>query len=665
MAGNASFGLFEPSDALLSALRSKVGRQSLVGGDDSDVVSGTSTNAISSTAPATKPNQQPEQLDYDHVVGRGVASSAPVSWSSPGVFARTVKTETSLSSIPVDTPIRSSSSSALNSKVTGRRANPPSSGYAPRHSLDSRDSSTLKGPLSGSGTPASASRASTRSHSSRRREGTGMSTGGGGGSSPSKPAVIPRRNPTVGGPAVVDKSFETTENHAMAEAADAALASALAKLGVEEEIRMSTEPTVAPDIEDFKSVGDIEGFRSVGETDMPRVPSVVTFGGQPVAVDGDLVYLGGGVYAAAAPPPEKRPPLAGKKPKLMPGRIRPGPRAAVGSTRPLPRSSSARGLLESDFANDSPLARSQSDGPGAFSDANSEKALASGGTRAWRPAGASKLPTAPVQSAMHPRRSYAPIEEIGDGGSYSEARARERDEVRKDSGNLFGAKGLLGELARMQEPAQPPRARVTGAPSASEVRAAERRAAKEARTEQILAEKYEREAAEALFRAPRSSSAPVLSSIPRSVLETPMGPSKDDLDRQKLRVACKMEMLDFFNGYAKSISKMNVDQTKDLLMKLHGGLQVANSAGPPSGRSHSSGKLTPGVGQTSPQAARVFAGSEKNDIREQDDDAGDLFTEWPDELDQADSQSIQGRLQQVNDFCNKAFDCTLVEEVGF
>jgi hypothetical protein len=259
---------------------------------------------------------------------------------------------------------------------------------------------------------------------------------------------------------------------------------------------------------------------------------------------------------------------------------------------------------------------------------------------------------------------YAPVEEIGDGGSYSESRARERTDLRKDQNSLFGNKGLLGELARMQEASEPPRARVTGAPNASDIRAAERKAAKDARRNQILADKAECEVAEALFRSRRSSSAPVYSSAPQVGLET--GPSKEDLDRQKLRVACKMEMLDFFNGYAKNLNKMNVDQTKDLLMKFHGGLQgVAAVQAPSSGRSRSSGRLTPGTGQRSPQEARVFAGSDMNDTGEQDDLAEDLFAEWPDELEQADGQSIHGRLQQVNDFCNKAFDYTLVEEVGF
>lgn len=90
---------------------------------------------------------------------------------------------------PTGTPATGSnrSSGATNNKVTTRRPNPQPSGYAPRRSYDSKESSTLR--VTPSGTPASGSPASTRSPASRRT---------GGGSSPSKPATIPRRNPAIG-----------------------------------------------------------------------------------------------------------------------------------------------------------------------------------------------------------------------------------------------------------------------------------------------------------------------------------------------------------------------------------------------------------------------------------------------------------------------------------
>merc|ERR1712190_501666 len=45
--------------------------------------------------------------------------------------------------------------------------------------------------------------------------------------------------------------------------------------------------------------------------------------------------------------------------------------------------------------------------------------------------------------------------------------------------------------------------------------------------------------------------------------------SKEELEKQKLRVACKMEILEFFNGYSNSGGKMSAEQTKLLLDKLH------------------------------------------------------------------------------------------------
>jgi hypothetical protein len=243
--------------------------------------------------------------------------------------------------------------------------------------------------------------------------------------------------------------------------------------------------------------------------------------------------------------------------------------------------------------------------------------------------------------------------------------------LRKEGGGLFGAKGLLGELAKMQEPPQLPRpAAVVGAPNNSESRAAERRVAKEARVEQILAERAERLGAEALFRNARSSSAPSLHMATRPTLEAVPKPSKEDLDRQKLRVACKMEMLDFFNGYASNVNKMSVDQTKALLHKLHGGMDVANAAYPSTGSYDvaSSGQPSPYAGPSpngSPHEATVAAGGDTFDAGEQDEDAGELFAKWPDEADVGGDQSLQQRLQHVNDLCNRAFDSTLLEEVSF
>lgn len=463
---------------------------------------------------------------------------------------------------------------------------------------------------------------------------------------------------------------------AVAEAADAALASALAHLGVEEEIRQSTEPVPALEAEHLAPEAEVDmvGMANVACT---HIPSVVTFGGQPVAADGDLIYLGGGLYASAAPAPKEAPAPAKGKPRLLPGRVRAGPRAAVGGQRSgRSASASARGSQSGgDIGLSPPISRAHSDGPPAplLPDAASEKG-GGGGPRAWRPAGAAKLPQPPSVEVTGRSARAAPLEDICEGGGHSEARAIERDHARREGGGLFGPRGLLGELAKMQEMPVAPKGGLTGAPHNSDARAMERRMAKEARVEQALADRAERLAAEAELKlkpkllcrgTPGSSSAPALPLLPRPTPETPSTASQEDLERQKLRVACKMEMLDFFNGYASNIGRMNVDQTKALLAKLHGDLDVANTAYPV-GRSGppSSGRPSPSAGQHSPDGAAMFAPPPGNEgAGEEDGRAGAApFLGWPAE---GDEFSVRDRLQQINDDCNKAFDTCLLEVEGF
>lgn len=461
---------------------------------------------------------------------------------------------------------------------------------------------------------------------------------------------------------------------AVADAADAALASALAHLGVEGEIRQKTEPVPALETEDIAPEEEVD---MVGMADMVcrHIPSVVTFGGQPVAADGDLIYLGGGLYASAAPQaPKEAPAVAKGKPRLMPGRVRAGPRAAVGGQRSgRSASASARGAQgASDLGLSPPHSRAHSDGPPAplLSDAASEKEK---GPRAWRPAGAAKLPQPPSETAGRHGRAHAPLEDICEGGGHSEVRALEREQARREGGGLFGAKGLLGEISRMQEMPVAPRGGVTGAPHNSDARAMERRLAKEARVEQVLAERAERLAVEAELRpkvplrsTPGSSSAPVLPMLPRPLPETPTRASPEDLEKQKLRVACKMEMLDFFNGYAKNIGKMSADQTKALLVKLHGGLEAANGAYPAGG-----GSGPPSSRRLSPNADKPFLGVDASFARPPGEEGvgeGDGYGEeaaLPEWLAEGEDTSVKGRLQHVNDVCNKAFDACLLEDEGF
>jgi len=104
------------------------------------------------------------------------------------------------------------------------------------------------------------------------------------------------------------------------------------------------------------------------------------------------------------------------------------------------------------------------------------------------------------------------------------------------------------------------------------------------------------------------------------------GQSQEDIERQKLRMACKMEILDFFNGYSTAVGKMTAEQTKMLLAKLHG-----------------SGAST----------GDDLAGA----VRKCEQEREDQLQEWSVKSQKFDDkQTIQRRLRQVNDLCNKAFD---------
>lgn len=416
----------------------------------------------------------------------------------------------------------------------------------------------------------------------------------------------------------------------------------------------------------------------------PFIPSVVTRGGVPVATDGDLVYLGGGVYAQAAPPERERMQPQRKKPperhRMLPGRVRPLPPRQAGHVGSSARSASARSSFPPSVGDLSPrLARAQSEGEfGAYSRALSGRSSAVGSAagagvsailgdggpamepsrgdgiggsgaaapapRVWRPAGASSarpppLPDVPV--AM--RLSRTAGEALGPPGASCEARAEARQARRQEELGLFGRQGVLRELCALQEqhwepPAEVPPAAprgVVGAPSNSDQRAAERQAARDARNRLLLEERAERLAARtASERSERadglarmglergtagSASAPELSQLRLNLGRQP----KDDVEKQKLRVACKMEILDFFKGYSSTVEKMTEGQTKALLAKLHGCTDRTNSAGV--------------VQQCGEQPEQQLH-------------------EWEQHAEQVeDDQSIQGRLQQVNDFCNKAF----------
>lgn len=160
-----------------------------------------------------------------------------------------------------------------------------------------------------------------------------------------------------------------------------------------------------------------------------------------------------------------------------------------------------------------------------------------------------------------------------------------------------------------------------GPPMNGAMRDAERRAAKELKVQMMLEERALRLASEA--KASQKSSLRSSPSEPEPRSEKASGSTREELEKQKLRVACKMEILEFFNGYSKAIGKMTTDQTKVLLSKLH---------------SSDEGKLS-------------------STLQEMDTQREQHQQEWSEKSAKVDDeQSIQRRLRQVNDLCNKVFD---------
>jgi len=380
-------------------------------------------------------------------------------------------------------------------------------------------------------------------------------------------------------------------------------------------------------------------FAEVAGDSVHRIPSVVTFAGVPAAQEGDLVYLGGGLYASAtSPAPTRKPPRAPKqeRARVMPGRVQPGKVAAVsgGAARNGRSSSQPPPTLpqidEYGFVTETAP-------PPAAAPKKAEKT----GPPAWKPAGATKRTSAPAseQTASQTQAAsdsdcfmpLAPsrqIHDLGPGGNM-EARIREREANRQDGLGLFGRKGILREIAEMQTmPVVPkrPRESLNGGPLNSDLRATERRLLKEARVQAILEERAEHEKivsdARALGRSlPASASAPVLSAVGLNVglgLTPTVVP--DEMEKQKLRVACKMETLAFLNGYHSAVGKMTMDQKASLLATL----QSSKSVKP---------KAALGTSLVLSEAENQRA-----------------------EFNEEEDFSIHQRLLHVNEKCNEAFD---------
>eukprot|EP00927_Polykrikos_kofoidii_P050543 TRINITY_DN44441_c0_g1_i1.p1 TRINITY_DN44441_c0_g1~~TRINITY_DN44441_c0_g1_i1.p1 ORF type:complete len:693 (+),score=129.10 TRINITY_DN44441_c0_g1_i1:77-2155(+) len=390
---------------------------------------------------------------------------------------------------------------------------------------------------------------------------------------------------------------------------------------------------------------------------MPKIPSAACLGGVPVAIDGDLVYLGGGLYAAASAPPPQEPSGLRKqhKPRILPGRVRAPPRShgqrqGRGSAI---RSASAHILGQKSSCNGGDLSPTPSR-------ATSDKSTAKpSGPQAWRPAGRSKKPPTPeLAPAAERHRSADEVLASGAGpGAFSEARAAKRSENFRDmqSAGLFGAQGMLAQLRdgeareareRVQQNAlsangaMPPRP-VVGAPKNGIRREAERRAQKEAKIQVMLEERNARLAAvaaeaeekRAIVRraAMNSASAPDIRKFHQvSDMLGGSGDGENDDESTKQRIACKMQMLDMFNGYKAAARNLTATQAKSLLAKLQ--QQGTNNSG---------------------------QGDEGMDDQGEDyeDEAGYQHGENQDYEDQEEygPQSIHERMRQVNDDCNRAF----------
>lgn len=377
------------------------------------------------------------------------------------------------------------------------------------------------------------------------------------------------------------------------------------------------------------------------ETELPtKIPSAVTVGGVPVALDGDLVYLGGGLYAATSFAPREQS-LPKPKPRALPGRVRAPPRPP-GS---VVRSASAHQVGPPSGGGDlSPTpSRAQSEGPNGFGETGltgdsgsrheeDRKGQPKELPKIWRPSGVGKLPPAPY---CHP--GTRPSSKLGLGelpGAHLEARALARDSLRREGMALFGNQGLLNQIREAELNLEMSQREVSasaplGPPQHGAKREAERRAAKEAKVQQMLEERAIRLATEAAAAAAKaavvrrsamaSASAPELTCLPD---EAAPGP-KEELQRKKLRVACNMEIVDFFSGYSKAVNRLTQEQVKLLNSKLR---------------------------SRSDDTDLAVALEELDQKRERQ------ILEWSEKSRKIDDeQSIQRRLRQVNELCNKLF----------
>ncbi|CAJ1328592.1 unnamed protein product [Effrenium voratum] len=309
-----------------------------------------------------------------------------------------------------------------------------------------------------------------------------------------------------------------------------------------------------------------------------KLPSAVTVAGEPVASTGDMIYLGGGLYACAAPEKPKKKQASRKPPRRPASVMRSASAHIVGPQTESSELSSPQSRAHSEgqigFAN----LYSEHRGPSRAGSVVGSSTTAVGpppGPRVWRPSGVQKLPAAKLEppAGFGGKASRLSAEDAGKmPGEHAEERAHCRRSSGKEGVMLFGSNGVLAHMrdpALEQHQAAPP---PSGPPKGISKRLEERKAAKQARVEEVLEERALRLATEAaismqkrqnLAARAKHASAPDL--------------SVEELEKQRQRVACKMEILDFFHGYRNAVHKFTEEQQKVLHANLHGsGLHEAS-----------------------------------------------------------------------------------------
>lgn len=255
---------------------------------------------------------------------------------------------------------------------------------------------------------------------------------------------------------------------------------------------------------------------------------------------------------------------------------------------------------------------------------------------------------------------------------HSAARAEARDAARRNGAGLFGGQGLLAQLRAGEEAAaaalemaslgggaqpgaQVLSRRVVGGPLSGELRAAERRAAKDERNRLLLEERALRLEAEAQEAAAKRKRA--LAPMPvRGVAGSASAPelhaaeTQDDPEKARLRLACKMQMLDFFKGYSSNGKGMSVGQVEQLLAKLNTGPSAG--AGAPGGVARNSDGDFDDTGDWEEPGVEGFGATARRSFGA----GGELSASFASGGLEGGDRSIQQRLQHVSEMCNRVFE---------